>query len=225
MDVLVIGGSGPTGALVVERLLARGDEVRVLSRNPGRRSWEKPVSWVRGDLRDVESLRPAVEGVGAILMTSGTRNVLGVGSNTGKQVDEEGVRHVLDAAAAVGFQGRFGYLSTALALRGNRHPFGVMLNVLRGGVLTHKRRAEEQIRGSHLDYAILRPGMLTNGPSGRRLRFGTGDRLTGAVSRASVAEVMVQWLDQPEVRIAFDLVEAPARGSRDWTTLFSSVSS
>ncbi len=62
MRVLVTGGSGYLGETVVRKLLARGDEVRVfdLVDNEDRPA---EVEFVRGDIRDRDAVRRAVQGV------------------------------------------------------------------------------------------------------------------------------------------------------------------
>ncbi len=63
---LVTGGSGYFGALVVARLHAAGDRVRVLDLNDAD---DRPgdVEFVRGDVRDTSVVRDAVDGVDVVL--------------------------------------------------------------------------------------------------------------------------------------------------------------
>jgi len=49
--ILVTGGTGTLGRAVVERLLAAGREVRVLSRRPAPATGAAPYTWMTGDLR------------------------------------------------------------------------------------------------------------------------------------------------------------------------------
>ncbi|WP_336921049.1 SDR family oxidoreductase [Aquipuribacter sp. SD81] len=63
--VLVIGATGQVGRHVVASLLARGARVRALLRDPDRADVPAGVERVRGDLRDVASLRAALRGAGA----------------------------------------------------------------------------------------------------------------------------------------------------------------
>ncbi|HEV3451303.1 MAG TPA: NAD-dependent epimerase/dehydratase family protein [Acidimicrobiia bacterium] len=59
------GGSGYFGGGLVERLLARGDTVRVFDRHePARRD---ELEWVAGDVRDRDALRTACEDVDVVL--------------------------------------------------------------------------------------------------------------------------------------------------------------
>ena len=65
MRVLVAGGTGTVGRVVVDQLLAKGADVRVLSR--GRRSRERDVEHVTGNVRSGDGLDAAVAGVDTIV--------------------------------------------------------------------------------------------------------------------------------------------------------------
>jgi uncharacterized protein YbjT (DUF2867 family) len=73
--VLVIGGTGGhgnTGATVVDRLIAEGRNVRVLTRTNNERVdalRHKGASVVIGDLHDRSTLPAAVDGVSAVYFT------------------------------------------------------------------------------------------------------------------------------------------------------------
>jgi nucleoside-diphosphate-sugar epimerase len=61
--VLVTGGSGYFGTVLVDRALARGDEVRVLDLNPP----AVDIEHVRADVRDRDAVRAACAGVDVVL--------------------------------------------------------------------------------------------------------------------------------------------------------------
>ncbi|MFI6743761.1 NmrA family NAD(P)-binding protein [Nonomuraea sp. NPDC050451] len=63
MTILVTGATGTVGRLVVEELLAAGQHVRALSRNPEKAGLPESVEVVAGDLARPESLKDAFEGV------------------------------------------------------------------------------------------------------------------------------------------------------------------
>ena len=62
--VLVTGGTGHLGGRVVELLLERGHELRILARSPGS---EPRVTWTRGHLATGEGIGEAVAGVDAVV--------------------------------------------------------------------------------------------------------------------------------------------------------------
>jgi len=64
--ILVTGGTGTLGRIVVQRLTARGRDVRVLSRRPppGGRG---PAAWATGDLRRARGIGAAVAGADVIV--------------------------------------------------------------------------------------------------------------------------------------------------------------
>jgi len=86
--LLVTGGTGTLGRLVVARLLAAGQPVRVLSRRP---QTDPDVEHVGGDLREGVGVDEAVAGVSTILHLSGE-----------PRGDDVATRHVARAAARAG---------------------------------------------------------------------------------------------------------------------------
>jgi nucleoside-diphosphate-sugar epimerase len=73
MKILVTGASGFVGSHIADRLLAGGHEVRALVRSNSSLKWlqRKPIELVSANMLDIESLRPAVEGVDAIVHVAG----------------------------------------------------------------------------------------------------------------------------------------------------------
>lgn len=59
-SVLVVGGTGPTGFAVVEKLLARGDTVTVLHTGSHERTFSGPVEHLHADPRQLGDLRTAL---------------------------------------------------------------------------------------------------------------------------------------------------------------------
>ncbi len=118
--VLVIGGAGYIGNTLTRRLLGEGHRVRVLDLllfDHGTALsglWENPdFEFVRGDLRDRETLRGALEGVtdvvllAAIVGDPATKNY----PELGRSVNVDGAIGVFDACAEAGVE-RFVFTST-----------------------------------------------------------------------------------------------------------------
>ena len=47
-------------------------------------------------------------------------------------------------------------------------PAGALLNLIKRNLLYWRKRAEEEILARGIDYTIIRAGLLTNDPPGRR---------------------------------------------------------
>jgi uncharacterized protein YbjT (DUF2867 family) len=68
MTILVTGATGRVGSKVVEQLLERGADVRVLVRDPSKTRFAPEVEVVQGDMLDLESLRRAFAGVSTFFL-------------------------------------------------------------------------------------------------------------------------------------------------------------
>jgi len=107
--VLVTGGTGELGRAVVERLLAAGEGVRVLSRRE-RPDLPPGVGIVQGDLATGAGLTEAVAEVGVVVHCA---------SNGRRSGDVEGTRRLVAAAATTGVR-HLAYISIVGV---DRNPF------------------------------------------------------------------------------------------------------
>ena len=100
--ILVAGGTGRLGTLVVTRLVARGLDVRVLTRDPARAQHLAGVatSVTVGDVRERASIEGAMPGVTTVV--SAVHGFAGPGRVTPDSVDRRGNANLVDAAATVG---------------------------------------------------------------------------------------------------------------------------
>lgn len=67
MDILVTGGRGALGRQVVRRLVAAGQQVRLLSRRPRPADAPPDVTWATGDQTDPDAVRAALVGVDVVV--------------------------------------------------------------------------------------------------------------------------------------------------------------
>ena len=68
MTILIIGATGRVGRNVVDQLISRGADVRVLSRNPADANFADNVEVIKGDLLDIDSLRAAFSGIKTLFL-------------------------------------------------------------------------------------------------------------------------------------------------------------
>lgn len=68
MTILVIGATGRVGRHVVDQLVARDADVRVLTRDPAKATFPAEVDVATGDLLDIGALRAAFSGVSTLFL-------------------------------------------------------------------------------------------------------------------------------------------------------------
>ncbi|MFS2058115.1 SDR family oxidoreductase [Kosakonia cowanii] len=68
MTILVTGATGRVGRHVVDQLLRRGADVRVLTRDPAKAGFADNVEVVKGDLLDIDALRAAFSGIRTLFL-------------------------------------------------------------------------------------------------------------------------------------------------------------
>jgi len=68
MTILVIGATGRVGRHVVDHLVKREADVRVLTRDPAKADFPPSVEVVQGDLLDIDALRAAFSGIRTLFL-------------------------------------------------------------------------------------------------------------------------------------------------------------
>ncbi len=212
--VLVAGASGKTGRQVVSQLLDQGYRVRPLTTNAfhARERTGLEIDWLEVDVRDPEAVVAAMVGAEYVISAIGAREWRG--ENSPRFVDYGGVRNLVDAAAAAGVR-HFVLVSSAAAGPHRDHRDNPRL----GYVLFWKTKGEAYLRASGLDYTIIGPGGLVDGPalrSGIRLSR-REDYRRAAISRADVARLTIAVLTEPAARNkSFAAVNDDELGQDDW---------
>jgi uncharacterized protein YbjT (DUF2867 family) len=144
--VLVVGGTGALGGKVVDALLARGKQVRALVRptSDAGRLESAGVEIARGDMMDLDSLLPALEGADAVVTTAAgyTRHSKG----DSPDIDTVGNRNLVDAAARAGVR-RFVLTSILTCDQTPDVPH-----------FWHKKLAEDRLVEKGVPFVALRPG-------------------------------------------------------------------
>jgi uncharacterized protein YbjT (DUF2867 family) len=224
--VLVIGGTRRTGLLTAQLLLQRGHRVRVLARDPAEAAprLNPAIELVAGDITKPDTLGPAVRGASAIVFTAGVHSGRIARESLVRATDYQGVLNTLAAARETGFGGRFLYMNSI----GVTTPSvaASLLNFLKRNTLIWRRRVEEKIRASGLDYTIIRVGFLMKGPSGQRPVEVSQGALPLAprhrIARADVAEAFAAAVQHPRAsRATFEIVWGKGGSGGDWSERLS----
>jgi uncharacterized protein YbjT (DUF2867 family) len=193
--VLVIGASGETGQLVVRELRKQGIEVRALvrSQEKGKLLQGEGVELYIGDLTTMttaEQFAPLLADISGVISTIGSRGLNDI--HLRESVEYEAVVRLIDAVKAAKI-GHFVFTTSSSTEHPERVPFLTE-------ILKVKRRTELYLINSGLPYTIVRPGGLVNDPPLNDVAVGRGDLVSGRISRADVATLLVQALLQPEAK-------------------------
>jgi putative NADH-flavin reductase len=212
MNLTIVAATGRIGRHLLTQALNGGHRVTAVVRNPATLPGGA-VRVVTADLAapDPAALRAALAGADAVISGLGPRRRADAG------VTEPGTRAIVDAMLAVGPQ-RIVVVSAApvgtVASPGRpdpprhdpgdgflvRHVLGPIVRTAFRGHYVDLARMEDLLRASGLDWTVVRPPRLTNGPLTRAYRTAYGRNLPGGltVSRADVAACMLRAVDQPE---------------------------
>lgn len=192
--ILVFGGTRATGLEIIKLLVERGEDVTAFVRPTSDLSLLTPlgVTTFKGDALDAESVKAAFEAGSYRAVISS------LGSTRGDSpVDDVGTINVANAAMATGVNRLLMVSSIGAGESLAALPFYVRW--ILGSALERKTTAENYLKGSDLEYTIVRPGGLGEGPA-----TGTGYLVDdtsqfkfGQIPRAEVARLLVQAFDDP----------------------------
>ena len=152
--VLVTGGTGFLGGAIVERLLADGREVKALARSEDSAQALREVGAepVRGDILDAEALTAAMRGCDVVYHAAGLNALCLRDPSLLHDVNVQGSRNVVRAAAAAGAR-RVVYTSSAAALGEARGTVGSETSPHRGSFLSSYERSKFEAEQAVLSLA------------------------------------------------------------------------
>jgi putative NADH-flavin reductase len=193
MKLALFGATGKTGRHVVEQALAAGHEVTAFVRDPSRLDLEHPrLRVVQGDATDAARVRDAVRGQDAVISALGQtktspRDLLTVAArHLTAAMEAEGVRRLVTlVGAGVPHERDTGSLGRTL-MRG-------LMKLVARHVLEDAERHAGIVRASGLEWTLVRPPRLTDGP--RQGDYRTGYLQLGGTNTISRADLATFMLD------------------------------
>lgn len=198
MHISIMGANRGVGFQLLTQALEEGHTVTALVRDPLKLTIEhQNLNIVKGDIRDPESVEHATTGQDAVCFC------IGIGP-TRKPVTvfSKGTQNVLRAMHKT--RVNFLICVTGIGAGDSKNHGGFLYDKLFSPlvlktVYEDKDRQETLLKESDVDWIIVRPGFLTNGPKRGRYRAITD--LTGVkagrISRADVAHFMLAQLVSP----------------------------
>lgn len=209
MNLTIFAATGGIGGQALEQAVAAGHTVTAVVRNP--ENVRHGVRTVTADLAaaDPATLATAVAGADAVLSGLGPRPLSEVG------VASRGTRAIVEAMQAARARRLVVVSAAPIATVPSPHRpgppkhdpgDGLLMRLLLSPLIKVVLRdayadlalMEDVVRDSGLEWTIVRPPRLTNGPRTGRYRTATDQNVRGGarISRADVADLMLRVLGQ-----------------------------
>jgi putative NADH-flavin reductase len=194
MRLFILGATGGIGQHLLRIGLEHGHELTAFVRSPNKISQHSPsLKVVAGDVFNVAQLTECLAGHDCVLSAFGPTTIRSTtlrrdfGRTLAKCLQNSKVRRAQIVSAAFLFPetGVLGYILT-------RTLFRQMVPDMSG--------MEKEIMQADIDWTIVRPPRLTNGPATRAYRVADGRLPKGGavISRADVAEFMIAEAEHPK---------------------------
>jgi putative NADH-flavin reductase len=188
MKLAIFGASGATGKRVVQQALKNGHTVTVLLRNhDGLAIEDGRIQRVVGTLDDPAAVAKVIEGADVVI------SVLGIRKGGSQEVCATGIRSILKPMQPHGTQRLVALSAYGASETRNDAWFIRLIRKLISAKMRDKDHMEDLIRSSAVDWTLIRPPALTNGPATGSYRHGIDLRpgLTARLSRADLASFIV----------------------------------
>ena len=197
MKVLILGGTGATGRHLCEKASAAGHAVTALVRDSAAAKLSFPGVTIRqGQATSEADVTAAVAGNDAVLSALGPRQgsdpvCVGAARAVIAAMKKQGVKRLIWLSAG-------GVGDSAPQIIRASFVFGrIIMPLFLRKPYTNHARAEELIRASGLDFTVVRPVQLVDGPTnGTAVAVPIGAETLGSlkVARSAVAAFMVEEL-------------------------------
>jgi len=196
MKIIVFGATGTVGAEIVRQALEKGLDVTAFVRDPGRMAnpGHANLTICKGDVGNSREVKNAVknqdvvvcalgDGRAGKIRASGTLNIINA-------MNQAGVKRLV-CLSTIGMGESYGNLNFFW-----KH---IMFGILLRKAFNDHKLQERHVRDSNLDYTIVRPSALTNGPISNSYKVGFDGKyksLSLKISWADVADFMLRQLGE-----------------------------
>ena len=241
MKILVTGATGKTGSLVLQKLRQQADKFTAIgfARSPEKiqEKFGSTTDFKIGDITNPEDLKTAIAGCEALVILTSAIPKMKAPPQEGQrpefefepgglpeQVDWIGQKNQIDAAKQAGV--KHIVLVGSMGGTNPNHPLNSLGN---GKILIWKRKAEQYLIDSGINYTIIRAGGLLDQPGGKReLIVGKNDilltsppnNIPTSIPREDVAQLVVQALIQANaINKAFDVISKPENDTSEPITI------
>lgn len=193
LRIAIFGATRGVGLALVEQATAQGHECRVLAREPDVLHDAERLKVISGNVLDPDAVQLTLEGCDCAVVS------LSASGKNPKTICADGTQIVIDKMKELGVPRLVAITSLGLGESEAQVPWqfrGLMKTLLRN-VMQDKARQEEVVRSSGLDWTIVRPSGLWDGPHTGDYRTGTDSTTLGkSINRGDVAHFVLKELSE-----------------------------
>jgi uncharacterized protein YbjT (DUF2867 family) len=191
MNIALFGATGGTGHQVLIQALEQGHHIKALARDPSKLpAGQDRLTPVPGDVLDQSVVDACVQGTDAVICVLGTRS-------RAEPIEALGTRTIVKAMQGQGVRRLVAVTSLGVGDSKDQIPFffKILMRIGLKKIMAAKEEQERTIKESGLDWTIVRPGGLTDGPRTANYVSGLDKTIMARrVSRADVAEFVLRQL-------------------------------
>jgi len=199
MKIIVFGSTGGTGLATMQALVAAGHNITGFARDPTKLPSSPSITPIRGDVMNAADVATAIPGHDLVVVSLGNSQnpfalILGARRTTPATVCETGTHHIVTAMQAAGITRLL--VVTAFGIGDTRAQLPLAFKIFYRLVLREhmadKEQQEAVVKASGLDWTLVQPVGLTNGPCTNKWLASTdGVIRRQQMSRADVAAFLV----------------------------------
>ena len=198
MNLVIFGATGGTGQQAVKAALDQGHTVTAFVRDPNRLSiQDQRIKVITGDVFDQESVVKGIQNQEAVICA------LGGGRELRKTtVRATGTEHIIQAMQA--HQVKRLIVVTAMGIGESWNTLSPINKIFFATVLSSARSDHENqeaaVKESDLDWTIIRPSGLTDGPRTGEYQYGENIQAkSSTITRSDVADLIMKSLEDDQL--------------------------
>lgn len=194
MKLAIFGATGGTGQQVVTQALAAGHTLTVLARDAAKlATHDARLTVITGNVLNLPDVEQTVADADAVICT------LGNTSNNPAMVVTDGTRNIIIAMQQKAMQRLI--VVSSLGVGDSKAQVSFFFKVVAATVLRKaikdKEAQEQLVRASGLQWTIVRPGGLTDGPRTGLYQASVAPTLqAGRIARADVADFILREVER-----------------------------
>ena len=190
MHIALFGATGGTGRQILSQALAQGHTIAALARDATKLAPSPGLATVQGDVLDPSPVQRCIQGSDTVICALGSHG-------RKAPVEARGTERILDGMRDAGVRRLIVVSSLGVGESRRQIPalFRFIMDLTLKSILTAKEEQEALVKASGLDWTIVRPGGLTDGPRTGTYRYGVAPAIrSGRISRADVADFVLKQL-------------------------------